>query len=89
MIAVAEQETTKDDMVSCEYVATGFWECKDKDGNIWWCDAHSCQRKLDVFGSFGIAHVKVDLLLIRDKETGDIVTAAPIGRPSGERVEIA
>jgi len=21
----------------CEYIATDFWECTDKDGKVWWC----------------------------------------------------
>src|SRR5262249_37432485 len=27
----------------CVLVATNSWECTDKDGTVWWCDATSCQ----------------------------------------------
>ena len=75
--------TTKDDIKgdggTCVYVATNFWECTDKNGKVWWCDDSSCQPKPRSIGPLESVRVHLDVRLMRDKETGDIVVAAPVG----------
>jgi hypothetical protein len=68
----------KDHGGTCVVVATNFWECTDKDGKVWWCDAVSCQPKPKHIGPLQNVRVHLDLHLMRDKETGDIVVAAPL-----------
>jgi hypothetical protein len=39
-------ELSKDDLegqgYTCEYVATGFWECTKPGSTTYWCDSYSC-----------------------------------------------
>jgi hypothetical protein len=39
------KESLKGQGYTCEYVATGFWECTKPGGTTYWCDAGSCQPK--------------------------------------------
>lgn len=39
------KESLKSQGYTCEYVATGFWECTKPGETTYWCDAGSCQPK--------------------------------------------
>jgi len=77
MIAVAKEDIEKDGG-SCDFVATDFWECTDKDGKRLWCNHEGCTPKPHMVGSLGIASMRVDLLVMHNKETGGVIVTAPV-----------
>ena len=65
---------------TCEVVAADFWECTDKDGKVWWCSnqGKDCMPKPRTLGTAEHLAITLDLVFVRDTETGGIVVAAPL-----------
>ena len=70
--------------MTCVVVATGWWECTDKDGKVWWCDSDSCQPKPRVVGPLETIRVHLDVMVMKDKETGEVLVVSPLVKGSGE-----
>ena len=73
---------TKDDIETaggtCEKVATDFWECTDKDKNVWWCNHEGCvpkPRRVEQTGN--VVHVPVEIFVVLDKSGGYHVAVLP------------
>jgi hypothetical protein len=68
---------------TCEYVATDFWECTDKDGKKWWCSegGKTCVPK-PLRGRLSwreeVFHATMELYLLPDESGGYVVTT-PVG----------
>ncbi len=73
----------KDAGGSCEYVATDFWECTDKDGKKWWCSdgGKTCVPKPRVWqpGREDVFRGTMDVYLVPDDDGGFVITTPVAG----------
>jgi hypothetical protein len=65
-------------------VATDFWECTDGNGKVWWCNPDSCQPKPLVVGPLETIRVHLDLMVMKDKDTGEVLVVSPLVKGSGD-----
>jgi hypothetical protein len=80
------KDSIKTDGGSCTYVATNFWECTDKNGKKWWCDDEKCEPAPKRFGLMDTVRVQLDLRVMKDKETDEVVVVMPLAsEPKGRR----
>lgn len=69
----------------CEKIATDFWECTDKDGNVWWCsnNGKDCVPKPANLGPIHQLEAVINVAFAFNDESAPVIlTVEPRARPT-------